>query len=91
MRRRRQSGSVCVHQRLWAVVTRYLGQAKGSRSAAQLLLQRRASRQDPMEHHVLIHLDRPRPPPASTPVHQGVSAKCLQAAGLRRGLQHEVR
>lgn len=47
-------------------MTRYLRQAEGSRSAAQLLLHHRASQQDPMEHHVLIHLDRPRPPTATT-------------------------
>lgn len=54
-----------MHQRLLAAVPRYLRRAEGSRSAAQLL-QHRARRQDPMENHVLIHLDRPsttNPPP----------------------------
>lgn len=75
-----------MHQRLLAAVTCYLRRAEGSRSAAQLL-QHRARRQDPMENHVLIHLDRPS---TTTRVHRGVSAKCLGAAGLRRGLQREV-
>lgn len=75
-----------MHQRLLAAVTCYLRRAEGSRSAAQLL-QHRARRRDPMENHVLIHLDRPS---TTTTVHRGVRAKCLGAAGLRRGLQREV-
>lgn len=78
-----------MHQRLLAAVTCYLRRAEGSRSAAQLL-QHRARRQDPMENHVLIHLDRPSTTTTTTTVHRGVSGKCLGAAGLRRGLQREV-